>query len=336
MLQVPQTIFRFPRDALIHTDKQWIFVSDTFHHRIVVLETNGKILGTIGSGVAWFRDDNFSSCAFHEPSGMALDGDVIYIADTENNCLRMADLESGHVSTLYPNDYFTCHDNLTRALDFCDIWRTPWAAKVTSRDAKSPLSEDIRFGQPLSVAVRDKNIFVLTVSPLAVYKLSLVGEHPTWVQVLDKQIGKDAWLRYLEEFGNTVEKIPIETTQLYPLHNEILSYSDIYQLDYLPPPWTLHGIREQIADYDAFQYIYPFLRGRKIGVEDSLYLIPGIARVVIYITAPKGYRFAGKTLTHMNIQGPMVFTTPPVGIDDSKVSIFMWMIIWLRVNEFFH
>ncbi|GJQ12275.1 hypothetical protein GpartN1_g4672.t1 [Galdieria partita] len=323
LLQVPQTIFRYPRDALIHREKKWIFVADTFHHRIAVLESNGKILGTIGCGVAWFRDDDFSSCAFHQPSGMALNGDVIYIADTENGCLRMADLKSGYVSTLYPEEYRVSDDNnITRALDFCDIWRTPWTAKVTPKLTKRWDELDGAFGRPLSVAMDETSISILTIAPLAVWKLSVPKEHRKRksVQVLDKQFGIDAWLGYVKQFANVAEKIPIETTQLHPL-NKILKYSDISQLENLPPPWTLHSRREQVADYDAFQYIYPFLRGRKMTIEDSLYLIPGMARLVIHVIAPKGYRFAGKTLRHVNMQGPMVSTTPPLGIDDNKIPV---------------
>jgi len=83
----------------------------------------------------------------------------------------------------------------------------------------------------------------------------------------------------------------------------------------------LFGVRKQVADYDAFQYVYPYLRGRRIETEDCLYLIPGIARVCISINLPTGYVFAGKTLVHSNIQGPMVSTTPPLGIDDYKVRV---------------
>ncbi|EME32883.1 uncharacterized protein Gasu_02330 [Galdieria sulphuraria] len=323
LLQVPQTIFRFPRDAFIHPDKKWILVSDTFHHRIVVLETNGKILGTIGCGVAWFRDGDFSSCAFHQPSGMAWNGDAIYIADTENGCLRMADWKAGHVSTLYPEEYRFSYDNLTKALDFCDIWRTSWTAKVTPKlEMKWDHQLDGAFGRPLAVEMDGTSISVLTIAPLAVWKLSHPKEHLKQIslQVLDKQFGMDAWLGYLKQFANSSMKIPIETTQLHPLH-KILKHCNVSQLENLPPPWTLHSIREQVADYDAFQYIYPFLRGRKMAMEDSLYLIPGIARLVIDVTAPKGYRFAGKTLTHVNMQGPIVSTTPPIGIDDNKIPI---------------
>jgi hypothetical protein len=328
LLQVPQTIFRYPRDALIHSNKKWIFVSDTFHHRIVVWEeSSGNILGTIGCGVARFRDGDFTSCCFHQPSGMALNGDILYIADTENGCLRMADIESGQVETIFPESCrVDCNNNnMSRALEFCDIWRTPW---------KPPKNWDptvsTNFGRPLSVVVKDKSISVLTVAPLAIWEFRVVDAHgKRRVEYLGKRGNdkhaswKNIWLeQHLEQFTNTPERISIDeaTTQKIRQSNHIIR-KPLGRLENLPPPWTLFGVRKQVADYDAFQYVYPYLRGRRIETEDCLYLIPGIARVCISINLPTGYVFAGKTLVHSNIQGPMVSTTPPLGIDDYKVRV---------------
>ena len=58
------------------------------------------LVETIGSGVIGAEDGDFSTASFHHPQGMALLGDVLYVADTENHLLRKVDLTNDAVSTI--------------------------------------------------------------------------------------------------------------------------------------------------------------------------------------------------------------------------------------------
>ena len=69
-----------------------LFIADSNHNRIVVVDFDGKLQQVIGSGAIGRADGGFAECSFNHPQGMALVGDVLYVADTENHLLRKVDL----------------------------------------------------------------------------------------------------------------------------------------------------------------------------------------------------------------------------------------------------
>ena len=52
----------------------------------MVATLDGKLLQVVGSGTIGRADGAFEACSFDHPQGMALVGDVLYVADTENHC----------------------------------------------------------------------------------------------------------------------------------------------------------------------------------------------------------------------------------------------------------
>lgn len=54
----------------------------------------------IGDGAIGAKDGAFAETEFNHPQGLALDGDVLYICDTENHLIRRADLKARTVETL--------------------------------------------------------------------------------------------------------------------------------------------------------------------------------------------------------------------------------------------
>jgi sugar lactone lactonase YvrE len=91
---------RFPGKVLADGAGGRLIVSDTGHHRVVVADLDGKVQRVIGSGAAGFEDGTSDRARFHQPQGLALDGETLYVADTENHALRVVDLTSGEVGTL--------------------------------------------------------------------------------------------------------------------------------------------------------------------------------------------------------------------------------------------
>ena len=93
----------FPGKVLADPFHDRLFIADSNHNRIVVTTKEGKILDIAGSGEIGAEDGAFSSAAFKHPQGMALDGDMLYVADTENHLLRRLDLRNRTVATIAGN-----------------------------------------------------------------------------------------------------------------------------------------------------------------------------------------------------------------------------------------
>ena len=89
----------FPGKVLADEKGDRLFVADSNHNRVVVTKLDGTFLYTIGSGARGRRDGAFESASFDGPQGLALDGEMLYIADTRNHMLRRADLKSKTVET---------------------------------------------------------------------------------------------------------------------------------------------------------------------------------------------------------------------------------------------
>ncbi|KAA9331955.1 thioredoxin-like domain-containing protein [Adhaeribacter soli] len=90
-------VLRFPTKILAHNDT--VFVADSGNNRILQLDREGKMLETIGSGQEGFANGSFAEASFHEPQGMALAGNILYVADTRNHAIRKVDLVSKEVQT---------------------------------------------------------------------------------------------------------------------------------------------------------------------------------------------------------------------------------------------
>jgi sugar lactone lactonase YvrE len=93
------TPLRFPGKVLADAAGGRLFVSDTGHDRIVVADLEGRVRQVIG-GSRGLGDGDASTAAFQQPQGLALDGETLYVADTENHAVRAVDLPTGRVSTL--------------------------------------------------------------------------------------------------------------------------------------------------------------------------------------------------------------------------------------------
>jgi DNA-binding beta-propeller fold protein YncE len=76
------------------------FIADSDHNRIVIAKLDGTLLETIGIGVHGADDGPFDRATFFRPQGLMLDGETLYVADTENHLIRAVDLKSKTVRTI--------------------------------------------------------------------------------------------------------------------------------------------------------------------------------------------------------------------------------------------
>jgi thiol-disulfide isomerase/thioredoxin len=94
------TPLRFPGKVLADEASDRLFIADSNHNRIVIATLAGKLIDVAGSGAIGEKNGPFAAATFHHPQGMALAGEKLYVADTENHLIRVLDLSHKKVSTL--------------------------------------------------------------------------------------------------------------------------------------------------------------------------------------------------------------------------------------------
>jgi hypothetical protein len=78
-----------------------LFIADTYNHRIkrVSLATL-RVTNLAGTGKRGNADGPLAKATFNEPAGLTIDGDRIFVADTNNHAIRTIDMQAGEVTTL--------------------------------------------------------------------------------------------------------------------------------------------------------------------------------------------------------------------------------------------
>ncbi len=95
----------FPGKVLADQQSDRLFIADSRHHRIVIANSEGKIITTIGIGTPGLKDGKFNQAQFSTPQGMTFDEkqQILYIADTENHAIRVIDFNKEIVTTIAGN-----------------------------------------------------------------------------------------------------------------------------------------------------------------------------------------------------------------------------------------
>ena len=93
------TPLAFPGKVLADSASNRLFIADSTHHRIVVTNLSGAKIAIAGTGQPGKVDGPFATAQFDDPQGLALDGEVLYVADRRNHCIRALDFKAGTVRT---------------------------------------------------------------------------------------------------------------------------------------------------------------------------------------------------------------------------------------------
>jgi thiol-disulfide isomerase/thioredoxin len=96
----PPSLLSFPGKVLADEKSNRLFISDSNHNRVIITTLDGAVQDVIGNGSIGAKDGAFAEAEFNHPQGVALDGDALYICDTENHLIRRADLKARTVETL--------------------------------------------------------------------------------------------------------------------------------------------------------------------------------------------------------------------------------------------
>ena len=90
----------FPGKILADASRDRLFIADSNHNRIVITKLDGTLVETVGTGDTGAADGPFDKATFYRPQGLALAGDNLYVADTENHLIRRVDLKTRTVETI--------------------------------------------------------------------------------------------------------------------------------------------------------------------------------------------------------------------------------------------
>jgi DNA-binding beta-propeller fold protein YncE len=93
----------FPGKVLADGAGKRLFIADSTHHRIVITDLDGKKIAIAGIGKAGHDDGAFDKASFNDPQGLALRGDILYVADRKNHLIRTLDLRQHTVKTIAGN-----------------------------------------------------------------------------------------------------------------------------------------------------------------------------------------------------------------------------------------
>lgn len=90
----------FPGKVLADAKSDRLFIADSTNHRIVITDLKGNKVAIAGNGSPGRKDGAFESAQFDDPQGMALNGNILYVADRRNHLLRELDLKAKTVKTI--------------------------------------------------------------------------------------------------------------------------------------------------------------------------------------------------------------------------------------------
>jgi DNA-binding beta-propeller fold protein YncE len=102
----------FPGKAV--ASPQGYAVSDTGHHRVLLVDREGRVARVFGGPEPGFRDGPGEAARFRSPQGLAWLGGDLLVADTGNHALRAVRLPEGVVETLAGDG----HQG--------PLWASPW------------------------------------------------------------------------------------------------------------------------------------------------------------------------------------------------------------------
>ncbi len=93
----------FPGKVVADESGRRLFIADSTHHRVVVTDLDGNRVAVIGTGTPGKADGPFDKAQFDDPQGMAVSGDLVYLADRKNHLIRLVDMKSKTVTTIAGN-----------------------------------------------------------------------------------------------------------------------------------------------------------------------------------------------------------------------------------------
>ncbi len=160
------TPLRFPGKVLADEAGNRLFIADSNHNRIVVTSLDGKLLDTIGSGAIGRDDGSYDKASFDHLQGMAVDGETLYAADTENHLLRKVDLKAKVVTTI-------AGTGVQRRGSWPGMENLDLTGELPKRFVSKPLQTAIN--SPWALWVHKDALYIAMAGPHQIWKMLLDG-----------------------------------------------------------------------------------------------------------------------------------------------------------------
>lgn len=91
---------RFQHCLGVEYAENYLWVADTYNHKIKLVSASGNCQTVLGNGSAGLQDGQGKNSRFFEPSGLSAIDSYLYIADANNHAIRRVDLNILDVITL--------------------------------------------------------------------------------------------------------------------------------------------------------------------------------------------------------------------------------------------
>ncbi len=92
-------------------DGNTMYIASAGNHQILKMDvTTGEVYRFAGTGREALADDSLLEAAFNQPSGLALQNNLLYVADAEASAIRVIDVVTGMVNTLIGTGLFDFGD----------------------------------------------------------------------------------------------------------------------------------------------------------------------------------------------------------------------------------
>lgn len=100
MAKGPESPLHYP--GKVHADpaNKRLYIADSSNHRIVITDLEGAKIDVAGKGVSGNADGTFDQAMFNDPQGLAIKGDLLYVADRKNHQIKELDLKQRKVRTI--------------------------------------------------------------------------------------------------------------------------------------------------------------------------------------------------------------------------------------------
>ncbi len=139
----------------IAVSNNYVAISDSLHHRIILADHKGNIKKIIGGKQPGFKNGVASKARFKSPQGLAFSDKGLYVADTGNHSIRFINFKNWRVSTVAGNGK---NDD-----------------KVSHRVAAYK-GTAISLRSPWALALKDKQLYI-----------AMAGNHQIWRYDTDKK-----------------------------------------------------------------------------------------------------------------------------------------------------
>ncbi len=142
-------VIEMPGHFAVEEGGDKLYINDAAHNRLLVMNEEGECEMMLGSMLRGYNDDGIYTSQFNRPHGLVHSNGKLFIADTYNNRIRVADFTTERVTTLTGNGY--------------DGWK-----KVKTIDSKfEPL------GLPVDLAVLGNTLYVASAATNQIFEVDM-------------------------------------------------------------------------------------------------------------------------------------------------------------------